>query len=136
MYRLTEEQQRITQRVAAVADDAIAPHAARVDKERTFPGESLAALGGAGLLGLTVPAAYGGLGQGLRTTAAALDEIAQRCSSTAMVYLMHVCGGAAFGGAHRLERLYRDARAPIVMAPTSDQAYDFIGRALCGLEVF
>ena len=49
---------------------------------------------------------------------------------------MRTCGGAAFGGAHGLERLYRDARAPIVMAPTSDQAYDLIGRALCGLEVF
>jgi len=49
---------------------------------------------------------------------------------------MRTCGGAAFGGAYGIERLYRDARAPIVMAPTSDQAYDFIGRALCGLEVF
>ena len=49
---------------------------------------------------------------------------------------MRTCGGAAFGGAHSIERLFRDARAPIVMAPTSDQAYDFIGRALCGLEVF
>ena len=46
------------------------------------------------------------------------------------------CGGAAFGGAHGIERMFRDARAPIVMAPTSDQAYDFIGRALCGMEVF
>jgi alkylation response protein AidB-like acyl-CoA dehydrogenase len=49
---------------------------------------------------------------------------------------MRTCGGAAFGGAHGIERLFRDARAPIVMAPTSDQAYEFIGRALCGLEVF
>jgi alkylation response protein AidB-like acyl-CoA dehydrogenase len=48
---------------------------------------------------------------------------------------MRTCGGAAFGGAYGLERLFRDARAPIVMAPTSDQAYDFIGRALCGLEL-
>jgi alkylation response protein AidB-like acyl-CoA dehydrogenase len=49
---------------------------------------------------------------------------------------MRTCGGAAFGGAHGIERLFRDARAPIVMAPTSDAAYEFIGRALCGLEVF
>jgi alkylation response protein AidB-like acyl-CoA dehydrogenase len=49
---------------------------------------------------------------------------------------MRTCGGAAFGGAHGIERLFRDARAPIVMAPTSDVAYEFIGRALCGLEVF
>ena len=48
---------------------------------------------------------------------------------------MRTCGGAAFAGAHGLERMYRDARAPIVMAPTTDQAYDFIGRALCGLEL-
>ena len=33
---------------------------------------------------------------------------------------MRTCGGAAFGGAHGIERLFRDARAPIVMAPTSD----------------
>jgi alkylation response protein AidB-like acyl-CoA dehydrogenase len=49
---------------------------------------------------------------------------------------MRTCGGAAFAGAHGIERMYRDARAPIVMAPTTDQAYDFIGRALCGMEVF
>jgi alkylation response protein AidB-like acyl-CoA dehydrogenase len=49
---------------------------------------------------------------------------------------MRACGGAAFGGAHGIERFYRDARAPIVMAPTTDQALDFIGRALCGMEVF
>jgi alkylation response protein AidB-like acyl-CoA dehydrogenase len=48
---------------------------------------------------------------------------------------MRACGGAAFSGALGLDRLFRDARAPIVMAPTSDQAYDFIGRALCGLEL-
>jgi alkylation response protein AidB-like acyl-CoA dehydrogenase len=46
------------------------------------------------------------------------------------------CGGVALGKALPLERLFRDARAPIVMAPTTDQAHDFIGRALCGLELF
>jgi alkylation response protein AidB-like acyl-CoA dehydrogenase len=48
---------------------------------------------------------------------------------------MRTCGGAAFGGTLGIERLFRDARAPVVMAPTTDQAYDFIGRALCGLEL-
>ena len=58
MYRLTEEQQRVVREAAAVADTSIAPHAARVDSERAFPRESLAALGAAGLLGLTVPPAF------------------------------------------------------------------------------
>ena len=99
MYRLNDEQQRIVQQARAVADASIAPHAARVDRERAFPIESLAALGGAGLLGLTVPTEYGGMGQGLRTMAAVLDEVAQRCASTAMVYLMHMAGVGCYAAA-------------------------------------
>lgn len=49
---------------------------------------------------------------------------------------MRVCGGAAFRKDVGVERYFRDARAANVMAPTSDQLYDFIGKALCGLPVF
>ena len=84
---------------ATVADAHIRPHAARVDAEGAFPRESIAALGRDGLLGLTIPAAYGGMGQGLRTMAATLDTVAQQCASTAMVYLMHLCGVACYAAA-------------------------------------
>ena len=49
---------------------------------------------------------------------------------------MRACGGAAFGRKVGLERQFRDARAAIVMAPTTDHVHDFIGRALCGMELF
>ncbi len=49
---------------------------------------------------------------------------------------MRVCGGAAFRREVGVERRFRDARAGTVMAPTTDQLYDFIGKALCGLPVF
>ena len=49
---------------------------------------------------------------------------------------MRICGGAAFRKDVGVERYFRDARASTVMAPTSDQLYDFIGRALCGLDLF
>lgn len=49
---------------------------------------------------------------------------------------MRVCGGAAFRKEVGVERYFRDARASMVMAPTADQLYDFIGRALCGLDLF
>jgi alkylation response protein AidB-like acyl-CoA dehydrogenase len=49
---------------------------------------------------------------------------------------MRVCGGAAFRKDVGVERRFRDARAGTVMAPTTDQLYDFIGKALCGLPVF
>jgi alkylation response protein AidB-like acyl-CoA dehydrogenase len=49
---------------------------------------------------------------------------------------MRVCGGAACPKDVGVERTFRDARAASVMAPTTDQLYDFIGKALCGLPVF
>ena len=48
---------------------------------------------------------------------------------------MRACGGSGFRRDLGLERLFRDARAPIVMAPTTDQAHDLIGRALTGMEL-
>lgn len=49
---------------------------------------------------------------------------------------MRVCGGLAFRKDVGVERRFRDTRAALVMAPTSDQLYDFIGKAACGLPLF
>ncbi|HUS27167.1 MAG TPA: acyl-CoA dehydrogenase family protein [Kofleriaceae bacterium] len=49
---------------------------------------------------------------------------------------MRVCGGAAFRKDVGVERAFRDARAAVVMAPTTDALYDFIGKAVCGLPLF
>lgn len=111
MYRLTPEQQRIVQRIAALADQHVAPHASRIDRDGAFVRESIAALAEHGILGLTVPVEFGGMGQGLRTMAAAVDEIAQRCASTAMVYLMHLCGVACYGAARDKTARYLQAAA-------------------------
>ena len=96
MYRLDADQTALLDRVRTVADAALAPNADDVDQRGRFPAESIRALGEAGLLGLTVPTEFGGLGQGPRVMAAVLDELAQRCASTAMVYLMHVAGVAYY----------------------------------------
>ena len=99
MYRLDAEQEAIIDRVRALAEAEIGPHAARVDADGAFPREAIAALARAGFLGLTIAPEHGGMGQGLRVACAALDEIAQRCASTAMVYLMHLCGVACYAAA-------------------------------------
>lgn len=65
----------------------------------------------------------------IKATAA---EAALEVTDTAM----RVCGGAAFRKDLAIERLFRDARAASVMAPTSDVLYDFIGKAVCGLPLF
>jgi alkylation response protein AidB-like acyl-CoA dehydrogenase len=92
MYRLTSEQQAVVASAKAIAGSVIADHAAEVDAGGHFPRESMRALADAGLWGLLVPSEQGGMGQGLRVLAAVVDEVAQHCASTAMVFMMHHCG--------------------------------------------
>ena len=49
---------------------------------------------------------------------------------------MRVCGGSAFRKEVGVERYFRDARAAGVMAPTTDTLLDFIGKAVCDMELF
>jgi alkylation response protein AidB-like acyl-CoA dehydrogenase len=75
----------------AVANEVLARHADDVDQRGRWPAEGVAALAETGLLGLTVPRGQGGAGEGPRTFAAVTRILAERCASTAMIYLMHVC---------------------------------------------
>lgn len=63
---------------------------------------------------------------------AAAGEAAAQVTDLAM----RVCGGAAFRREVGVERVFRDARAGLVMGPTTDVLYDFIGKAVCGLPLF
>src|SRR5258705_1425987 len=47
-----------------------------------------------------------------------------------------VCGGAAFSKHLAIERLFRDAQAGAVMAPTGDVLREFIGKAILGMPLF
>jgi alkylation response protein AidB-like acyl-CoA dehydrogenase len=65
-------------------------------------------------------------------TKAAAGDIAIGVTSTAM----RVCGGAAFSKHMIIERLFRDAHAGAVMAPTGDVLREFIARAVLGMPLF
>ena len=67
---------------------AIAADAARHDREASFPFGSLALLQRAGVPALTVPAALGGGGAGLRLAAQAVGLLGEACPSTALVLAM------------------------------------------------
>jgi alkylation response protein AidB-like acyl-CoA dehydrogenase len=49
---------------------------------------------------------------------------------------MRVCGGTAFSKHMAIERLFRDAHAGAVMAPTGDVLREFIGKAILGMPLF
>ena len=73
----------------------IAAAAARHDREGSFPHASLAALRDAGLLALTVPAAVGGGGAGLRVSAPRSRQVGEACPATALVLAMQYLKHAA-----------------------------------------
>lgn len=64
-------------------------HAARVDRDAVFPVESLDALRRRGLMGLLVPAEYGGSGGGLTELVTTARRLAGGCLSTALIWAMH-----------------------------------------------
>jgi alkylation response protein AidB-like acyl-CoA dehydrogenase len=49
---------------------------------------------------------------------------------------MRVCGGAAFSKHMSVERVFRDAHAGAVMAPTGDVLREFIAKAVLGMPLF
>lgn len=63
---------------------------------------------------------------------AAAGEVAIAVTSLAM----RACGGAAFSRHMNIERLFRDAHAGAVMAPTGDVLREFIAKAVLGLPLF
>jgi alkylation response protein AidB-like acyl-CoA dehydrogenase len=98
--------------IREVAAERIAPEAARIDRERAFPAESLQALGEIGALGLVVPFEHGGAGGALTALAEACEIVGSACASSGMVFLMHSVTAAtiaAGGGARAGEVLERMA---------------------------
>jgi len=66
------------------------------------------------------------------TAKAAAGEAAIAVTSAAM----RACGGAAFSRHMNIERLFRDAHAGAVMAPTGDVLREFIAEAILGMPLF
>lgn len=104
---LNEEQRLVRRMVREFCGRALAPRAAEIDAGR-FPAEVIREMGALGLMGLTVPAAYGGGGADPVSMALATEEISAACPSTSAVFAAHnslVCEPLhRFGSAGQRER--------------------------------
>ena len=98
---LNEEQQLVRDTMRAFAQEQLAPHAARWDREAHFPREELRALGELGAMGMVVPEQWGGAAMDYVSLAVALEEIAAGDGATSTVVSVQnsvVCGPLnAFG---------------------------------------
>jgi len=81
---LTAEQEMVRLMARDFAKKELEPLAAKRDKEELFPSDVIRKMGQLGLLGMMVPAEYGGSGAGAVSYCLALQEIAYACASTAV----------------------------------------------------
>jgi alkylation response protein AidB-like acyl-CoA dehydrogenase len=83
-FQLSTEQKMVRLMAKDFARKELEPLAAKRDKEEIFPMDVVKKMGQLGLLGMMVPAEYGGVGAGAVSYCLALQEIAYSCASTAV----------------------------------------------------
>jgi hypothetical protein len=88
-FELTADQRAIGGLAAEIAQREIAPHIAQWDREHTFPRELYKKLTDAGIMGIIVPEAYGGVGADYVSYALAIEELARVDAGTAVTVSVH-----------------------------------------------
>jgi alkylation response protein AidB-like acyl-CoA dehydrogenase len=86
---LTEQQREIQQVARDFAEQELAPHTARWDREACLDRSVIARLGELGFLGMMTPEEYGGLALDTLTYLVALEEIAKVDASVAVTMSVH-----------------------------------------------
>ncbi len=88
-FTYTEEQKMLKNMVREFARKEIEPLAHKVDDEEYFPWENIGKMGALGLMGMTVPAEYGGSKIDTMSYVIALEEIGKACASTGLTVEAH-----------------------------------------------
>jgi len=83
--QLTEEQRQVRDLCREFADRELRPSARKWDEEHRFPREAVKQLGEMGLLGVAVPAEWGGAGMDNVAYALAMEEISRGCAGTGVI---------------------------------------------------
>jgi alkylation response protein AidB-like acyl-CoA dehydrogenase len=84
VLELTAEQQAFQQQIERFAREIVAQRAAGIDKSGEFPADVMHAAAGHGLLGVTIPKAWGGAGRDYVSYALAIEAIAKASATVAV----------------------------------------------------
>ena len=88
-YGHSEELGLLRDTVHQFASREIAPRAAAIDQDNQFPADLWKKMGDLGLLGITIPAQYGGSEMGYLAHAIAMEEISRASASVGLSYGAH-----------------------------------------------
>ena len=81
-----DEERIVLDQVQRVADDIIAPNAARFDKSGEFPWENVEALNGLGMNAIFVPEEYGGAPMRYSLYLECVTIVSEACAATGIIY--------------------------------------------------
>jgi alkylation response protein AidB-like acyl-CoA dehydrogenase len=108
-FQLTDAQRTLQARARALADDVFRLRAARCDAEEEYPWDNVTDLANAGLMGITVPAEYGGPGGSIVDVLLVVEEVARACGVTARIVVegsLGVVGALSAYGTESQKRRY------------------------------
>ncbi|MGB2952726.1 MAG: acyl-CoA dehydrogenase family protein [Gaiellaceae bacterium] len=88
-FDLAQEHELIRRTVREFAEERVAPVAEELDREHRFPYELVRELAELGLMGMTIPEAYGGAGTDTLSYAIAIEELTRVDSSVAITVAAH-----------------------------------------------
>jgi len=88
-FGLGAELEEIRRQVRRFATEQIAPRAAEIDRRNEFPRDLWPALGGQGLLGITVPERFGGAQLGYLAHVIVMEEISRASGAVGLSYGAH-----------------------------------------------
>jgi alkylation response protein AidB-like acyl-CoA dehydrogenase len=107
-FALSPEHDALRESVRGLADEKIAPHAAKVDQAAEFPQEAHDALVKAELHAVHIPEAFGGAGADAIATAIVIEEVARACASSSLIPAVNKLGTVPLllAGSDELNRRY------------------------------
>jgi alkylation response protein AidB-like acyl-CoA dehydrogenase len=85
MYELSPAHLEIQATARQLAEEQIAPHAAKVDSSEQYPWNNVEVLKKAGFMGMTVPTKYGGRGASYLDAVLVVEEMAKVCGVTGRI---------------------------------------------------
>src|SRR5215469_806220 len=91
-FALSEEHDALRASVRALAEEKIAPHAAKVDEAAEFPQDAHDALVKADLHAVHIPEQYGGAGADAIATVIVIEEVARACASSSLIPAVNKLG--------------------------------------------
>src|SRR3954469_21327281 len=89
ILELTAEQRAFAERADAFAGEVVLPRAAAIDESGEFPLDVMRAAAGLGLLGVTIPKTWGGLGLDYVSYVVAIEAIARASATVAASLVVH-----------------------------------------------